>query len=114
MGRQGQEGDGAARALLAREARRARAGLLAPLALGLAQVATGIAGAWLVARLIASLLGFGAAGWPELGAAAALAALSAGIGVAQERALIRSGEAAKARLRAAAFARLLEDGATDP
>jgi ATP-binding cassette subfamily C protein CydD len=114
MARQGQEGDGAARAFLAREARAARAQLLAPLALGLAQVAVGIGSAWLIARIIAALLGFGTAGWPELGAAAGLAAVSAGLGVAQERALIRAGEAAKTRLRAAAFARLLEDGATDP
>lgn len=91
-----------------------RAHLLAPLGLGLAQVALGIASAWLIAQLIAALLGFGNAGWPELGAAAGLAAVSAGIGVAQERALLRAGELAKARLREAAFARLLEGAPTDP
>ncbi|MGG5809581.1 thiol reductant ABC exporter subunit CydD [Falsiroseomonas sp. CW058] len=114
MARHGQPGDGAARALLQREARLARARLALPLALGIGQVAIGIAQAWLFAALIASLLGHGAAGWNELAAAAALAALSAGFGVAQERALVAAGEAAKARLRGQAFARLLEEGATDP
>lgn len=114
MSRAGQDGDGGARALLAREARAARARLALPLALGLAQVAAGIAQAWLFARLIAALLGFGTAGWEELAAAAALALLSAGLGVAQERTLIAAGEAAKSRLRMTAFSRLLEEGPADP
>ena len=92
--------DRAAEELLRREAKAARARLALPLALGVAQVASGIAQAWLMASLLATLLGFGAAGWAELGAAAALALLSAGLGVAQERALVAAGEAAKARLRA--------------
>jgi ATP-binding cassette subfamily C protein CydD len=108
------ESDRAAEALLRREARGARAQLALPLALGVAQVAAGIALALLMARLLAALLGFGDAGWAELGAAAALAALAAGLGVAQERALVATGEAAKARLRAAVFARLLEEGPADP
>jgi ATP-binding cassette subfamily C protein CydD len=103
----------AAGALLRREARAARGQLAMPLALGIGQVAIGIAQAWLIALLIARLLGFGAAGWPELGAAAALALLSAGLGVAQEKALLAAGQAAKSRLRATAFARLLATGAED-
>lgn len=106
-------GGDAASALLQREARAARGRLRVPVGLGLAQVAVGIAQAWLIAGLIATLLGFGAAGWPALGAVAALALLSAGLGVAQERALLAAGEAAKARLRGAAFERLLAQGAED-
>lgn len=114
MSRAVNETDRAAEALLRREARRARAHLALPLGLGLAQVAAGIVQALLFAMLLAALLGLGAAGWAELGAAAALVALSAGLGVAQERALVAAGEAAKARLRATAFDRLLADGPSDP
>ena len=113
MSRAVSETDHAAEALLRREAKEARARLALPLTLGLSQVATGIAQALLIARLVASLLGFGTAGWPELGAAAALVAVSAGLGVAQERALVAAGAAAKARLRAHAFARLLAGGPSD-
>jgi ATP-binding cassette subfamily C protein CydD len=108
------ETDRAAEALLRREMRSARARLALPLALGTAQVLAGIASAWLVAALLARLLGFGGAGWGEFAAAVALAALAAGLGMAQERALVAAGEDAKARLRDAAFARLLEDGPADP
>ncbi|HEV7265022.1 MAG TPA: thiol reductant ABC exporter subunit CydD [Falsiroseomonas sp.] len=114
MSRAANDTDRAAEQLLRREAKRARARLALPLALGLGQVAVGVAQALLIAMLIASLLGFGEAGWVELGAAAALVALSAGLGVAQERALVATGEAAKARLRAAVFDRLLADGPADP
>ena len=107
------KGDDGAGALLSREARAARAHLAWPVALGVGQVAIGIAQAWLIASLLAALLGFGQAGWGELAAAAALALLSAGFGMAQERALIVAGEAAKGRLRSAVFARLLEGGAED-
>ncbi|WP_203076153.1 thiol reductant ABC exporter subunit CydD [Falsiroseomonas ponticola] len=107
------QGEGAAGALLRREARAARAHLAVPLVLGIGQVATGIGQAWLVALLIARLLGIGDAGWTELAAAGALALLSAAIGIAQERALIAAGEAAKTRLRNQAFARLLATGAED-
>ncbi|NKC33339.1 thiol reductant ABC exporter subunit CydD [Falsiroseomonas selenitidurans] len=113
MARSKQGGD-AASALLQREARAARGRLGLPLALGVAQIVLGIAQAWVIAGLIAGLLGHGAAGWPALGAAAALALVSAGLGVAQERALLAAGEAAKARLRAQAFDRLLALGAADP
>jgi len=107
------KGNDAAGALLSREARAVRAHLALPVALGVGQVAIGIAQAWLIASLLAGLLGFGAAGWGELAAAAALALLSAGLGIVQERALIAAGEAAKARLRSAVFARLLASGAED-
>ncbi len=107
------QGEGAAGALLRREARAARAHLAVPLVLGIGQVAVGIGQAWLIALLIARLLGIGDAGWNELAAAGALALLSAAIGIAQERALIAAGEAAKTRLRNQAFARLLATGAED-
>ena len=107
------QGGDAASALLQREARAARKRLRLPLGLGVAQVLVGIAQAWLIAGLIATLLGFGAAGWATLGAVAALAVLSASLGMAQERTLLAAGEAAKARLRGAAFERLLAQGAED-
>ncbi|MGG5819867.1 thiol reductant ABC exporter subunit CydD [Falsiroseomonas sp. HW251] len=107
------ETDRAAAAVLAREAKEARGRLGLPLALGIAQVAVGITQAWLIATLLAALLGFGAAGWPELALAAALVAVSAALGVVQERALVAAGEAAKSRLRAAVFDRLLAGAPTD-
>jgi ATP-binding cassette subfamily C protein CydD len=102
--------DAAARALTKRLAAESRGGLFLPILLGLAQVLLGIAQAFLVARLLVALLGFGAAGVWELVAVAALALVSAGLGVAQEKAQLALGEAAKARLRARIFARLLEEG----
>jgi ATP-binding cassette subfamily C protein CydD len=105
--------DGAARALLRRESRALRRQVLLPILLGLAALVVAIAGAWLVARLLAALLGHPGAGWPELAAAVALALLGAGLALAQERAQLAAGEAARARLRDAAFARLLETGPSD-
>lgn len=107
------EEEAAARGVLRREARAARGALRLPVLLGLALALAGIAQAFLVARLLAALLGFGDAGWEDLAGVAALALLAAGIGVAQERALAAAGEAAKARLRATAFSRLLEAGPSD-
>jgi len=101
------------RALLAREVRANRGRILLIVALGLAGVVAGLAQAWLVARLLAALLVGGNAGWPELGAAAALALLMAGLGVAQERAQLAAADGAKARLRRALFARLLALGPAD-
>ena len=101
------------RALLAREARAGRGRILTIVALGLALVLAGIAQAWLVARLLAALLGAGGAGWAELAAAAALAALMAGLGLAQERAQLAAADGAKARLRQTLFARLLAGGQAD-
>ncbi len=107
--------DAAARELLSGAARAGRARLLPPVLLGLAATLSAIAQAWLIARLLAGLLGLGAAAsWPELAGAAGLALLAAGFGLAQERAQQAAGEAAKARLRDAAFARLLEAGPLDP
>ncbi|TCZ61369.1 thiol reductant ABC exporter subunit CydD [Roseicella aquatilis] len=105
--------DGAARALLRRESRALRRQVLLPILLGLCALVATIAGAWLVARLLAALLGHPGAGWPELAAAAALALLGAGLVLAQERAQLAAGEAARARLRDAAFSRLLDLGPAD-
>ena len=102
-----------AASLLKREARSERARLIPPVLLGLGIAACGVAQAFLLARLLATLLGQGDAGWAELTAAAALALLMAALGIAQERAQLAAGEDAKARLRAAAFARLLAAGPAD-
>lgn len=108
------EAAAAARAMLQREARAGRRRLALPVLLGLAGVACGIAQAWLVARLLATLLGQGNAGWAELAGVAGLAAALAGLSLAQEHAQMAAGAAARARLRRAVFARLLETGAEDP
>lgn len=105
--------EAAAASLLKREARSERARLIPPVLLGLGMAACGIAQAFLLARLLATVLGRADAGWPDLAAAAALALLMAGLGIAQERAQLAAGEDAKARLRAAAFARLLAAGPAD-
>lgn len=102
-----------AAALLARETRAARARLLPPVLLGLGIAACGIAQAFLIARLLATLLGRADAGWPDLAAAGMLALLMAALGMAAERTQQAAGEAAKARLRAAAFDRLLAAGPAD-
>jgi ATP-binding cassette subfamily C protein CydD len=90
-----------------REARALRGRALLSIALGLAQTALAIAQAFLIARLLATLLGFDAGGWSDLALAAVLALISAWLGTAQERAQVAAGEAARAKLRQAAFARLL-------
>jgi ATP-binding cassette subfamily C protein CydD len=82
--------------------------------LGLGVLVCGIGSAALVAQLVATLLGHGTAGTEDLIAAAALALLAALLGLAQERAQLAVGEAARARLRQAAFARLLAHGPGDP
>jgi len=102
-----------AASLLKREARSERARLIPPVLLGLGIAACGVAQALLLARLLAALLGQGDAGWGELAAAAALALLMAALGIAQERTQLAAGEDAKARLRAAAFTRLLAAGPAD-
>lgn len=102
-----------AAALLKREARSERARLTTPILLGLGIAACGVAQALLIARLLATLLGRAEAGVADLAAAAALALLMAALAMAQERAQIAVGEDAKARLRAAAFARLLAAGPQD-
>lgn len=105
--------DASVAALLKREARRERARLIPPVLIGIGIAACGIAQAWLLARLLATLLGRADAGWAELAGAAALALLMAALGVAQERAQVAAAEHAKARLREAAFARLLAAGPAD-
>ncbi len=105
--------DSAARSFLRRESRAGRGRLLLPVALGLAVVALGLAEAWLLARLLAALLGHGGAGWPELALAAALAVLIAALSLAQESAQLAAGIAARARIRAAVLARLLALGPAD-
>ncbi len=105
--------DEAARALLKREARALRGAVRIPVLLGLAGILCGLAGAWLLATLLATILGQGEAGAGTLAAAAALALLGAALGLAQERMQLRIGEAARARLREAAFARLLARGPAD-
>jgi ATP-binding cassette subfamily C protein CydD len=96
-----------ARALLSAAAREGRSVLMPPILLGLAATACGIAQAWLVATLLAALLGFGTAGWSSLGGAAALALLQVALTVAQETAAARAGEAARSTLRRRLFTRLL-------
>ena len=102
-----------AAALLAAEARAGRARLVPPILIGLAIAACGIAQAFLIGRLLATLLGRAEAGWADLSAAGALAVLMAALGVAQERAQQAAGEEAKARLRERLFARLLAAGPAD-
>jgi len=105
--------DKAARALLRREARALRGPVLAPVLFGIAAILSGIAGAWLVALLLAALLGHGNAGTGTLAAAAALSVLAAAFGLAQEHLQLRAGETARARMRSAAFTRLLARGPAD-
>jgi len=107
------EAEGAARALLKQEARGLRRHVWLPVLCGAAATLAAIGGAWMLAQLMARLLGYGAAGWPQLAWAAVLALLAAGCGLAQERFSLSAGEAARASLRARAFARLLAIGPQD-
>lgn len=102
-----------ARALLSATARAGRARLARPILLGLASIACGIAQAWLIATVLAALLGHGDGGWAELAGAASLALLATGLTVAQERAQADAGASARAGLRRRAFARLLRAGPAD-
>jgi len=102
-----------ARALLSATAREGRARLSRPILLGLASIACGLAQAWFMSHLLATLLGHGQSGWPELAAAVALALLGIALGVAQERAQAAAGAAARAGLRRRAFDRLLAAGPAD-
>ncbi|WP_458096808.1 thiol reductant ABC exporter subunit CydD [Roseomonas sp. WA12] len=80
-----------------------------PILLGLAGTACGIAQAWLLATLLAALLGLDAAGWGTLAGAAGLALLQVALNVAQEAMAARAGEAARATLRRRLFGRLLAE-----
>ena len=96
-----------ARALLSAAAREGRSVLMPPILLGLAATGCGIAQAWLVASLLAALLGFGTAGWGMLAGAATLALLQVVLTIAQETTAARAGEAARSGLRRRLFSRLL-------
>ncbi|MFC4168498.1 thiol reductant ABC exporter subunit CydD [Teichococcus aestuarii] len=102
-----------ARALLSATARAGRARLARPILLGLASIACGIAQAWLIATVLAALLGHGDGGWAELAGAASLALLATGLTVAQERAQADAGASARAGLRRRAGAGLLRAGPAD-
>ena len=80
-----------------------------PILLGLAATACGIAQAWLLATLLAALLGLGRADWGTLAGAAGLALIQIGLNVAQEAMAARAGESARATLRHRLFARLLAE-----
>ncbi len=98
-----------ARALLATTAREGRATLLLPVALGLAATASGVGVAFLVARVLAALLGGGAPGWDDLLAAAGFAVLGAACAAGAEMASAGAGEGARARIRTRLVARLLAE-----
>ncbi len=104
----------AASAWLMRQARGHRARLALPVALGLCSTLCGLALAFLIARVLASLLGFPGGGWSDLALAGVLVLVMAGLGMAQEAAQNRVGEAARAAIRAALFERLLALGPEDP
>jgi ATP-binding cassette subfamily C protein CydD len=94
---------------------RAQGGRVAlPVALGLAGTLCQVALVFLIARLLATILGFPGGGWGELAAAGALALLSASLNMTQEIAQQAAGERARASIRAALFARLMELGPADP
>lgn len=94
---------------------RAQGGRVAlPIALGLAATLCQVALVFLVARLLAAILGFPGAGWPELAAAAALIVLAAALNMAQEIAQQAASERARAAIRTALFQRLMDLGPEDP
>jgi ATP-binding cassette subfamily C protein CydD len=86
-----------------------------PIALGVAVTLCQVAIAFLVARILTTLLGFSSGGgWGDLAGAGVLVWVSAGLSAAQEMAQQSAGEHARARIRAALFARLMELGPADP
>ncbi|WP_421988947.1 thiol reductant ABC exporter subunit CydD [Roseococcus sp.] len=101
-------------AWLMREARSQAWRLALPIGLGLAVSICQVGIAFLVARILATLLGFSTGGWADLAGAGALMWASAGLSAAQEMAQQSAGEHARARIRAALFARLLALGPADP
>ncbi len=104
----------AASAWLRKEARAQRGRVALPIALGLLSTLCAAGLAWLIARLLATLLGFPGGGWADVGLALLLILVVALLGMAQEAAQTRAGEAARARIRAALFARLMALGPDDP
>ncbi|TCH97119.1 thiol reductant ABC exporter subunit CydD [Roseococcus sp. SYP-B2431] len=104
-----------ASAWLMRQARVQAWRVALPIGLGLAVTACQVAVAFLVARILTTLLGFSTGGgWGDLAGAGALMLASAGLGGVQELAQQSAGEHARARIRAALFARMLELGPADP
>jgi len=101
-------------AWLKRQARGQGGRAALPVALGVAATLCQVAFAYLIARLLSTVLGFPGGGWGELAAAGGLALLNAALSMAQEMAQQSAGEHARARIRAAIFARLLERGPADP
>ncbi|MBX9752637.1 MAG: thiol reductant ABC exporter subunit CydD [Roseococcus sp.] len=101
-------------AWLMRQARAQGGRVALPIALGLAATLCQVALVFLVARLLAAILGFPGAGWPELAAAAALIVLAAALNMAQEIAQQSASERARAAIRAALFQRLMDLGPEDP
>ncbi|MCX7374018.1 MAG: thiol reductant ABC exporter subunit CydD [Alphaproteobacteria bacterium] len=101
------------RALLKAETSRLGARARLPMLLGLGVAACAVAQAWLFTRLIAGLLGHDAGGWWDLIGAAGLMLLAALLTAGQEIAQAAAGRAARADLRARAFARLLALGPAD-
>ena len=101
------------RAVLSAETRRLGRRALLPIALGYAVAICGLAQAWLLARLVAGLLGDPVGGWLDLAGAAALMLAAAGLTAAQEIAQAATGRAARAHLRQMAFASLLALGPAD-
>ena len=101
------------RAVLSAETRRLGRRAVLPIALGYAVALCGLAQAWLLARLVAGLLGYSVGGWTDLAGAAALMLAAAGLTAAQEIAQAAAGRAARAHLRSQAFDRLLALGPAD-
>lgn len=100
---------------LMRQARQQAWRVALPIALGLGVTFCQVAIAFLVARILTTLLGFSTGGgWEDLLGAGALMIASAGLSGAQEMAQQSAGEHARARIRAALFARLMELGPADP
>ena len=101
------------RAVLSAETRRLGRRAVLPIALGYAVALCGLAQAWLLARLVAGLLGYPVGGWTDLAGAAAMMLAAAGLTAAQEIAQAAAGRAARAHLRSQAFDRLLALGPAD-
>lgn len=101
------------RAVLSAETRRLGRRALLPIALGYGVAVCGLAQAWLLARLVAGLLGYPVGGWLDLAGAGALMLLAAALTALQEIAQSASGRAARAHLRDRAFSRLLSLGPAD-
>jgi len=101
------------RSVLSAETRRLGRRAVLPIALGYGVALCSLAQAWLLARLVAGLMGYPVGGWADLAGAAALMLAAAGLTAAQEIAQAASGRAARAHLRDAAFRRLLALGPAD-